>query len=134
MPSNGPMRSPTLRDMSETQTDQADDQQLTETAKTRWEWLSTLTAAALVTGFLGVFVAMSLESFAVAWPGGLPGYTFLAAFAAAVTYAIGEDVTAIINEFRGGQGVEWSPLRCSHGRRSACPTVLSWRFITTGPG
>lgn len=95
------MQSRIQTDMSETQTEEIDDEQLTETAKTRWEWLSTLTAAALVTSFLGVIVALTWEPIPASWPGGLPGYIFLAAFAAAVTYAIGEDVTSIVNDLRG---------------------------------
>ena len=87
--------------MSDQQTETMEDEQLTETAKTRWEWLSTLTAAALVATFLGIMIALVWTPIPASWPGGLPGYLFLAAFAAAVTYAIGEDVTSIVNDLHG---------------------------------
>lgn len=89
--------------MSNADPTQTDDEQLTETAKTRWEWLSTLTAATLIGTFILVMGALIWEPVPATWPGGIPGWVFLAGVVAAITYAIGEDVTEIIGNLRGDQ-------------------------------
>ncbi|MDZ7850061.1 MAG: hypothetical protein U5K70_04345 [Halodesulfurarchaeum sp.] len=81
-----------------------DDEQLTETAKTRWEWLSTLSAGAIILFMLAVMAALTLEPVPATWPSGAVGMVYLAAFLAALTYAIGEDTVAIVNKLRGNTG------------------------------
>lgn len=79
-----------------------EDEQLTSTTKTRWEWLSTLTALVTVATFLGLVVAAALEPVPVSMPGPYVLAAFLAVSFAAYTYAIGEDVAGIFDQIRGG--------------------------------
>ena len=82
--------------------EEPEDEQLTETAKTRWEWLSTLAAAALIGSFLVLVGGLAFEPVPATWPDGPAGWVYLAAVIAGVTYAIGEDVTEIYQSLRGG--------------------------------
>lgn len=79
-----------------------DDEQLTETAKTRWEWLSTFSAALLIVSFIGAVAALTADPVPATWPGGPVGWVYLAGFLAALTYAIGEDVTKVYQSLRDG--------------------------------
>lgn len=80
----------------------AEDEQLTETTRTRWEWLSTVTAFLTVATFLGLVVGAALEPVPVSTPGPYILAAFLAVAFAAYTYAIGEDVVGIFETIRGG--------------------------------
>ena len=79
-----------------------EDEQLTSTTKTRWEWLSSVTAGVTVAVFLALVVASAVEPWPVSMPGAYVLAAFLAVSFAAYTYAIGEDVAGIFDQIRGG--------------------------------
>lgn len=87
--------------MSDTQADN-EDEQLTESPKSRWELLSTLTVLGTVLAFLGLTVGASIETVPVVAPGSYLLGAFLAATFGAYSYAIGKDVAAIFTDLKSG--------------------------------
>ncbi|MFB6134654.1 MAG: hypothetical protein ABEJ55_06665, partial [Halanaeroarchaeum sp.] len=76
------------------------DESLTDSPRSRWEWLSSVVAFLVVTSSVALVGLVAYQPAPVAWPGGVMGAAYVAIVLAATTYAIGEDVVGILTKLR----------------------------------